>query len=420
LTFLIGENSTGKTSFLAMIQALWNMTAFYETPVFKEIPYDLGSFDEIAHHRGRRGGRAKSFQTGFCTTDKHGQTPTKRNSGRKYEFRFEKRGPSPFPVFGRADYKSNWFTWSKSSDKSFRLTFRTRDGMWEKDFPDREWFSPVSLLRSPVSAIADPEKFSPKSNSSPFTEEDRASLFDIGTRVWPIIRPSATLPFRSKPERTYNPSLGHIADPEGQYVVMALAELSYSDDDLWTDIKRELEEFGRVTGLFDEIRIFHLGKNNSEPYQVHVKKHGGKLKGPWRNLVDVGYGVSQFLQIAIHLWYRDNTPLYLWQQPEIHLHPSAQAGLGSLLCHTAKWTKQFIVETHSEYLVDRVRMDIRDGIGNLNPEDVSILFFEPNGLDVTIHSLGINKQGDIFGFDGEVPKSYGSFFMSEMDRSLGM
>jgi len=82
LTFLIGENSTGKTSFLAMIQALWNMTAFYETPEFKEIPYDLGSFDEIAHHRGRRGGRAKSFQTGFCTTDKHGQTPTKRNSGR--------------------------------------------------------------------------------------------------------------------------------------------------------------------------------------------------------------------------------------------------------------------------------------------------------------------------------------------------
>ena len=68
LTLLMGENSTGKTSFMALIRALWDV--FYQSriPDFKEEPYDLGSFDEIAHHRGGRGGRAGAFEAGFDFT----------------------------------------------------------------------------------------------------------------------------------------------------------------------------------------------------------------------------------------------------------------------------------------------------------------------------------------------------------------
>ena len=67
LTLLVGENSTGKTSFMAMIRALWDVAYRLTDPDFKEEPYDLGSFDEIAHHRGGRGGRAETFEAGiFC------------------------------------------------------------------------------------------------------------------------------------------------------------------------------------------------------------------------------------------------------------------------------------------------------------------------------------------------------------------
>ncbi len=76
---------------------------------------------------------------------------------------------------------------------------------------------------------------------------------------------------------------------------------------------------------------------------------------------------------------------------------------------------QVIAETHSDYLVDRVRMDIRDNRGGLNPEDVSILFFERVNMDVRIHSLGIDAQGNVT----NAPPSYGQFFMEEMDRSIG-
>ena len=54
LTLLVGENSTGKTSFMALIRALVDIAVGWQVPDFKEDPYDLGSFDEIAHHRGAR------------------------------------------------------------------------------------------------------------------------------------------------------------------------------------------------------------------------------------------------------------------------------------------------------------------------------------------------------------------------------
>ena len=54
LTLLVGENSTGKTSFMALTRALWDGVYARATPDFKESPYDLGSFDDIACNDNRR------------------------------------------------------------------------------------------------------------------------------------------------------------------------------------------------------------------------------------------------------------------------------------------------------------------------------------------------------------------------------
>lgn len=145
-----------------------------------------------------------------------------------------------------------------------------------------------------------------------------------------------------------------------------------------------------------------------------MRKGGGRLKGPHRNLIDVGYGVSQVLPVITELLRQDAPSMFLMQQPEVHLHPSAQAALGSLFCEVAGRNRQMVVETHSDHLLDRIRMDIRDGTTHLKPDDVSILFFEREGLDVQIHSLRIDEEGNIL----NAPESYGRFFMEETARSL--
>ena len=189
----------------------------------------------------------------------------------------------------------------------------------------------------------------------------------------------------------------------------------------------QLEEFGKAAGLFDEIKVRHLGTTGSEPFQLQVRKWDKRLKGPFRNLLDVGYGVSQVLPIVTELMSSSvPTDFYLLQQPEVHLHPSAQAALGSLLCNIAATRRQLIVETHSDHLMDRIRMEVRDAEAGLKPAGVSLLYFERKGLGVKIHSLQFDSEGNVHpapnerGDIPEMPDSYRRFFMEETRRSLGL
>ena len=228
--------------------------------------------------------------------------------------------------------------------------------------------------------------------------------------------PFASAPVRSKPRRTYDPSL-LIPDPEGEYVPTYLANMSRRDPDEWNQFKSRLEKFGRNSGLFDEISIESFGRtDDATPFQIQIRKFGGKLKGNRRNLIDVGYGVSQTLPIITELLRPNAPPMFLLQQPEVHLHPSAQAALGSLFCSIAGPERRLVVETHSDYIIDRVRMDVRDGTTDLKPEDVSILYFERGESDVKIHSIRLDEQGNVLG----APDSYGQFFMEETTRSIGL
>ena len=256
----------------------------------------------------------------------------------------------------------------------------------------------------------------PLEDAPPFGAKDGNQLRELAfSHLRVRDRAFASAPVRSKPRRTYDPARP-TPDPEGDYVPMYLADVYSGDRREWRNFKTLLEDYGRESGLFDEISIKRLGNKGSEPFQVQVRKSGGRSKGPWRNLIDVGYGVSQALPVITELLREDAPDTFLLQQPEVHLHPMAQAALGTLFCRVVGRDRQLIVETHSDHLLDRVRMEVRDRKSTLTADDVSILFFDRGALDVRIHSLRIDEAGNILG----APDSYRRFFMEETARSLGL
>ncbi len=432
LTLLVGDNSTGKTSFMAMIRVLWELTWQYKIPDFKEEPYDLGSFDEIAHHRGRGGGRAEMFEAGFETTPSRSKAAKKTDcphNSNVFSFAFEKNGTVPVPACRSLARGDDWIeerlkrgvfqelrmgtsrgSWKIRLDPGSPLVNPSRNTMWPLHLP-------VTLLLSGKRGD-EKQEFEPLGNSPRVTEQDLKDAERVQRDAYSA-RNRRTLyvsaPVRARPRRTYDPARA-LSDPEGDHVPMYLANLFFQDKRRWTDLKHALEEFGQSSGLFDEIGIRQLGKRESEPFQLQIRKYGDRLKGPSRNVIDVGYGVSQVLPVVTELLRRDAPSMFLLQQPEVHLHPSAQAALGSLFCKAAGPERQLIVETHSDHMLDRIRMDIRDGRGKLSPEDVSILFFERSELDVHIHSLHLDKAGNVLG----APGGYRQFFMEEVQRSLGL
>ncbi len=422
LTLLVGENSTGKTSLLALIRSLAALAYTQRPPNFKEPPYDLGSFDEIAHFRGGRGRRAQEFAAGFSVQAAELE--------RRYEFEaaFAKRGTAPTPVRRRIVWGDAWIEDAISPDAEYSVQVGTGRGAWRLKIPS-ELRSPSELsdtfhLYSALSGIRfaenypDRRKLIPLEGSPPPGPRDRESIADLEMVILgrPGAPPFAGAPVRSKPHRTYDPARLD-RDPEGDYVPMYMAGLMSEDDEKWRQLKASIECFGKAAGLFDEISIRQLGTKAGEPFQVQVRKGGKGLKGPHRNLADVGYGVSQVLPVITELLRPDARAQHLLQQPEVHLHPSAQAALGTLFCRIAAASgKQLIVETHSDHLIDRVRMDVRDGTTGLTPDDVSLLYFERDGLDVKIHELCFDERGNVLG----APPGYRQFFLEEVNRSLGL
>lgn len=429
LTLLVGENSTGKTSFLAMVRTL-NAIFFAgrRDYSFKDAPYDLGSFDEIAHHRGGRGGRATEFTAGLSDKRRiRAEDSEPSLASYRMDVGFARRGSVPALQLCRWQDEEAWIE-ERVDQKRIDCGVGSNAWTWNPDFAfrgDDDQRPPLLgsswAMHNLRRATSSGEEFSQyfKGAAMPSRREMNhlERLFHL-VRLNRFVAPSrlfAAAPVRSKPHRTYDPS-PYAFDSECSYVPMYLADIFFRKRRGWELIKASLEKFGQDSGLFDEISIRPLGKRESEPFQVQIRKASATAKGPRRNFIDVGYGVSQALPILTELFRRDSAKTFLLQQPEVHLHPSAQAALGTLFCQLASQGRQLLVETHSDHLIDRIRMDVRDRTTKLKPKDVSILYFERGNIDVHIHSLRIDQEGNIL----DAPPTYRQFFMAETRRSINI
>lgn len=88
--------------------------------------------------------------------------------------------------------------------------------------------------------------------------------------------------------------------------------------------------------------------------------------------------------------------------------PSMQAALCSFLVEALQTKEiQLIIETHSDHMLDRARIEIAQG--NIKPEDVIILYFEKKNKKIIMHQIEIDKLGNIL----NAPSSYREFQLKE-------
>jgi predicted ATPase len=118
------------------------------------------------------------------------------------------------------------------------------------------------------------------------------------------------------------------------------------------------------------------------------------------DLTNVGFGLSQILPVLVEPLVANEGDIVILQQPEIHLHPKAQSVLGDFFIWVAKKRKiTLFIETHSEYLLRRVRRRTAEGAKDallplsIEPTAVSILSIEKEGTDCRVAEVAINEHG---------------------------
>ncbi|WP_328608058.1 DUF3696 domain-containing protein [Amycolatopsis sp. NBC_00345] len=117
------------------------------------------------------------------------------------------------------------------------------------------------------------------------------------------------------------------------------------------------------------------------------------------NLTDTGTGIAQalpiFVQRALDLYRPEGHPvLEIVEQPELHLHPAAHGAIADLYLAAAKDTKtRFVIETHSETFLLRLRRRIAEG--EVDPKDVAIYFVDSTGGRSHARRINVDRSGNL-------------------------
>ncbi len=114
----------------------------------------------------------------------------------------------------------------------------------------------------------------------------------------------------------------------------------------------------------------------------------------YMDLTQVGVGVSQLLPIVVQCLVAPPDSTVLLEQPELHMHPRVQSRLGEFLLAVAKSGRQILCETHSEYLMNQLRIAVGSGKAAYG-QDVRLVFTSRIQGSTRIEEVVINDKGRI-------------------------
>jgi predicted ATPase len=114
-----------------------------------------------------------------------------------------------------------------------------------------------------------------------------------------------------------------------------------------------------------------------------------------QDLTHVGVGVSQVLPILVMCLLADADTTLIIEQPELHLHPRVQTRLADFFLAMAMQGKQCIIETHSEYLISRLRHRIATSPGDSMTSMMKLYFVESGAQGSKVRDIVVNQYGAI-------------------------
>lgn len=185
--------------------------------------------------------------------------------------------------------------------------------------------------------------------------------------------------------------------PKGEYLAQILYDSTLKQFPLPSHLKSSknisildaVNAWIPVLGLSGEIDVTPRGRQG-----IHLS-YGDDV------LPMVGTGVSQVLPVLVLCLTSNPGDLILLEQPELHLNPSIQQKLAEFFLAMSKTGRQLIVETHSEYLVTRLRLaGLKE---DANQDLYKLLFVEKNGSEGTIYR---EVKANSFGEIQEWPKGF--------------
>ena len=276
------------------------------------------------------------------------------------------------------------------NEEKYRLSPspRSPSGFGFKRMQDRAWELPP-----PIKCYGFPDQVKAYFQNAGFLADFALAFEDLFSRVYYLG------PLRDYPKREYTWAGAQPADmgQRGEKVVDALLVSRQRGEKISRGQGRKgftAEEYVawwlRELGLIHEFSVEPITKD-SNLYRVWVQK----VPNTARVLItDVGFGVSQILPVLVLCYYVPRGSIIILEQPEIHLHPSVQAGLADVFIDAIQTRNiQILLESHSEHLLRRLQRRVAEE--KISNEDAAFYFCDIVGGTSELKPLDLDIFGNI-------------------------
>ncbi len=417
ITLLTGANSSGKSSLLYSILGPIQSGEFpfQFSPNGKYIK--MGDFEEIVHNHNKE----KLIKLEFEISEDYEERDDKEIITTYWKIDNLRN----LPVLQKLEASSIYYNLKIEKVRKYNLSF---EYFQEKD-PDQKTRSPeflkqiMEIIDNNFDKIKNDQKlinrYNKISDKIEFKFNDVEELNTTLVKNGEFYYLQSIITSISKVFTKYDEKINYISSfrlyPERTYYETSKLDLkvgkfgeNYEDQIIaWETNKspkyKELTTILKDLGLLSDIKSKRLDGGR---FEILIKS---KENGIWSSLSDVGFGISQFLPIIVaDLQLGQNSTLFI-AQPEIHLHPKVQAQFGDyIIDRILKKSKKYIIETHSEYLLNRIRLAIAKK--TINELDVKTYFIENNGNKAKYYDLKFLKNGQI----KNAPKSFFDTYMIDV------
>lgn len=399
LTGFFGTNSSGKTSLLQLLLVLKQTSESSDRSQVLHLGDDrtlvgLGSLKDVLHRHDEDGTLSLDISwragRGATVVDTKGKSRSAAGDQMAFTTKVVSSGRNGAGAVESMAYTHLDETYEyrsvDSPPKSKYLLLKDGD----EGFFLRNRGRPREALPPPVRCYGFPDEIRAAFQNAGFLADLELEFERLMQRI------TYLGPLRVYPKRQYTWAGGQPDDmgPQGQrWVDAILASRAEGKKKHWK--YRTLEGLVawwlKELGLIDSFRFKQLSPD-SNLYRVLVKTTPSASEVA---ITDVGFGVSQILPVIVLCYYAPKGSTILLEQPEIHLHPSVQAGLADVLIDASKRRDvQIVVESHSEHLLRRLQRRVAEAESITN-DDVALYFCRRHGGESRAEQLQLNLFGHI-------------------------
>jgi predicted ATPase len=155
-------------------------------------------------------------------------------------------------------------------------------------------------------------------------------------------------------------------------------------------------------------------KQSPETHTSQIQIENIYTKGDPILATNIGFGISYVLPIIANGLIAKKGSYFIVENPEAHLHPSAQTKIGRFLAMVAKAGVFVIIETHSDHIVNGIQLAVANQ--DISHDQVIINFFngEADSLQPEIQPISISEKGELsdwpLGFFDQTQIDYAELF----------